>query len=174
MSFSTRIHTILLPQNLPPGVFRFGIDHYIAHRLPSPMLRLKIHKDQTRSRKFALMAFITRLLALMPYHLYIVLLGLACYVNTLNNGFVFDDSAYLTSALVRNPDIGELLRSNWLGLDIYRPLTLLSLGLDFSLYQETPRGYHLSNLVLPRVTRPRARPRARPRPRAAPACEIDS
>ena len=94
------------------------------------------------------MAFITRLLALMPYHLYIVLLGLACYVNTLNNGFVFDDSAYLTSALVRNPDIGELLRSNWLGLDIYRPLTLLSLGLDFSLYQETPRGYHLSNLVL--------------------------
>ncbi len=94
------------------------------------------------------MGFIARLLAVIPYHLYIALLGLVCYANTLGNGFVFDDSAYLTSALVRNPAIGDLLLTNWLGLDIYRPLTLLSLGLDFSLYQETPLGYHLSNLVL--------------------------
>ena len=93
------------------------------------------------------MGFLTRLLAVIPYRLYIALLGLVCYANALGNGFVFDDSAYLTSALVRNPDIGELLRSNWLGLDIYRPLTLLSLGLDFSLYQETPRGYHLLSLI---------------------------
>ena len=94
------------------------------------------------------MGFITRLPAAIPHPVYIALLGLVCYANTLGNGFVFDDSAYLTSALVRDPAIGDLLRSNWLGLDIYRPLTLLSLGFDFFLFGENPLGYHLSNLVL--------------------------
>ena len=64
------------------------------------------------------MGFIARLLAVIPHHLYIALLGLVCYANTLGNGFVFDDSAYLTSALVRNPAIGELLRTNKLLVEL--------------------------------------------------------
>ena len=94
------------------------------------------------------MGFIARCSAAIPHPIYIVLLGLVCYANTLGNGFVFDDSAYLASALVRDMAIGDLMRSNWLGLDIYRPLTLFSLGFDFFLFEDNPLGYHLSNLVL--------------------------
>ena len=78
----------------------------------------------------------------------IVLLGLGCYANTLGNGFVFDDSAYLASAMVRELEIGEIFAANWLGLDIYRPLALLSLGCDFLLYGEAPMGFHLTNALL--------------------------
>jgi tetratricopeptide (TPR) repeat protein len=78
----------------------------------------------------------------------ICLLGLLCYANTAGNGFVFDDSAYLVSPLVRNLAVLDILGTNWLGLDIYRPLTLLSLALDFRLFAEEPFGYHLTNLLL--------------------------
>ena len=78
----------------------------------------------------------------------IVLLGLVCYANALGNGFVFDDSAYITSAPVRDLAIGEILGANWLGLDIFRPLTLLSLGCDFLLYGQSPMGFHLTNTLL--------------------------
>lgn len=94
------------------------------------------------------MGFIARFFAAIPNPIYIGLLGLVCYANTLGNGFVFDDSAYLASAPVRDLAIGEAFRTNWLGLDIYRPITLLSLGFDFLLFQENPLGYHLTNLVL--------------------------
>ena len=66
----------------------------------------------------------------------------------MGNGFVFDDSAYLASPLVRNLAVLDILGTNWLGLDIYRPLTLLSLALDFRLFAEEPFGYHLTNLLL--------------------------
>lgn len=78
----------------------------------------------------------------------IVLLGLGCYANALGNGFVFDDSAYLASAMVRQLAIGEIFAANWMGLDIYRPLALLSLGCDFLLYGEAPMGFHLTNVLL--------------------------
>ena len=35
-----------------------------------------------------------------------------------------------------------------MGLELYRPLTLLSLGLDFQLFGEAPWGYHLTNVLL--------------------------
>ena len=78
----------------------------------------------------------------------IVLLGLCCYANTLGNGFVFDDSAYLASAMVRQLAIGEIFAANWMGLDISRPLALLSLGCDFLLYGRSPKGFHLTNTLL--------------------------
>ena len=78
----------------------------------------------------------------------IAALALACYANTLGNGFVFDDSAYLASDAVRKLAVGDIFCSNWLGLDLYRPLTLLSLGLDFQFFGEAPWGYHLTNVLL--------------------------
>lgn len=82
------------------------------------------------------------------HHIYIAALALACYANTLGNGFVFDDSAYLASEAVRALALSELFGSSWLGLELYRPLTLLSLGLDFQLFGEAPWGYHLTNVLL--------------------------
>ena len=79
---------------------------------------------------------------------YIAALALACYANTLGNGFVFDDSAYLASDAVRSLALGELFGASWMGLAWYRPLTLLSLGLDFQLFGEVPWGYHLTNVLL--------------------------
>ena len=79
---------------------------------------------------------------------YIAALALACYANTLGNGFVFDDSAYLASDAVRTLALGELFGASWMGLAWYRPLTLLSLGLDFQLFGEVPWGYHLTNVLL--------------------------
>ena len=85
----------------------------------------------------------------MTSHLiYIAAFALACYANTLGNGFVFDDSAYLASDAVRKLVVGDIFCSNWLGLELYRPLTLLSLGFDFQLFGEAPWGYHLTNVLL--------------------------
>lgn len=78
----------------------------------------------------------------------IAALALVCYANTLGNGFVFDDSAYLASDAVRTLALGELFGASWMGLELYRPLTLLSLGLDFQLFGEAPWGYHLTNVLL--------------------------
>ena len=78
----------------------------------------------------------------------IVLAGVLCYLNALGSGFVFDDSAYLSSPLVRQfRPLATFLQSG-IHPDLYRPLTLLSLAWDFHCYGDQPLGYHLSNLLL--------------------------
>lgn len=86
----------------------------------------------------------------MPFRnqLYVVLAGALCYANALGNGFVFDDAAYIGSPLVRQFDPLAAFGESWIRPDLYRPLTLLSLGLDFRLYGEQPFGYHLSSVLL--------------------------
>ena len=77
----------------------------------------------------------------------IVLAGALCYLNALGNGFVFDDSAYLSSPLVRQfRPLAAFLQST-IHPDLYRPLTLLSLACDFHYYGDQPLGYHLSSLL---------------------------
>lgn len=77
----------------------------------------------------------------------IVLAGALCYLNALGNGFVFDDSAYLSSPLVRQfRPLAAFLQSS-IHPDLYRPLTLLSLAWDFHYYGDQPLGYHLSSLL---------------------------
>ena len=85
---------------------------------------------------------------LTSHLIYITALALACYANTLGNGFVFDDSAYLASDAVRELALGELFGASWMRLELYRPLTLLSLSFDFQLFGEAPWGYHLTNVLL--------------------------
>ncbi len=78
----------------------------------------------------------------------IVLAGALCYLNALGNGFVFDDSAYLSSPLVHQFRPLDAFLQSSIHPDLYRPLTLLSLACDFYWYGDQPLGYHLSSLFL--------------------------
>ena len=78
----------------------------------------------------------------------IVLAGALCYLNALGNGFVFDDSAYLSSPLVHQFRPLDAFLQSSIHPDLYRPLTLLSLACDFRCYGDQPLGYHLSSLLL--------------------------
>ncbi len=78
----------------------------------------------------------------------IVLAGALCYLNALGNGFVFDDSAYLSSPLVHQFRPLDAFLQSSIHPDLYRPLTLLSLACDFYWYGDQPLGYHLSSLLL--------------------------
>ena len=78
----------------------------------------------------------------------LVLAGALCYLNALGNGFVFDDSAYLSSPLVHQFRPLDAFLQSSIHPDLYRPLTLLSLACDFRCYGDQPLGYHLSSLLL--------------------------
>ena len=41
-----------------------------------------------------------------------------CYASSLHNGFVFDDSAYLTSPVVLRFGLADAFLQNWLQLDM--------------------------------------------------------
>ena len=88
----------------------------------------------------------------------LVLACLACYINCLGCGFVFDD----TSAIRDNKDIlpssplANIFHNDFWGIPMskeqshksYRPLCVLSFRLNYSLHGLEPLGYHLLNLIL--------------------------
>ena len=76
------------------------------------------------------------------------LLTCLVYAGSLSNGFVFDDSAYLGSPAVRDFDLRGLVLDNWAGLDLYRPLALVSIAADHALWGGKAAGFHLTNVVL--------------------------
>jgi protein O-mannosyl-transferase len=76
---------------------------------------------------------------------------LGAFAPALDNQFTnWDDSGYVTdNTLIRDttlPGIRTMFSSFVEGN--YHPLTMLSLGVDYRLYQLDPRGYHLTNVVL--------------------------
>lgn len=92
-----------------------------------------------------------------------VVLALACYANSLSNGFVYDDN----SVIVANPRITSLtnFRDIWLrdwwfdqslrpelqapGRDrLYRPLTMYSFAVNYAIGGLRPFGYHVFNVLL--------------------------
>ena len=70
------------------------------------------------------------------------------YLNTLTNGFVFDDPHLVAiDSAVRNPSslFPKVAKGTWwLG---HRPLRTASYALDYALFGRDPLGFHLSNLV---------------------------
>jgi protein O-mannosyl-transferase len=82
----------------------------------------------------------------------IALLGLATNARSLGNRFVYDDLMIVTT----NPHfatLGSLLRSLdepywYISLNLYRPLTTLSLGLDWLIGGGSPVIFHAENLLL--------------------------
>lgn len=72
-----------------------------------------------------------------------------CFSPALENGFVYDDKLNFES----NPHYRGLSGSNlaWMFTETkghYIPVTWLTLGLDFLLWEMNPWGYHLTNLLL--------------------------
>ncbi|MBI2069687.1 MAG: tetratricopeptide repeat protein [Elusimicrobia bacterium] len=85
--------------------------------------------------------------------LFVFGVGLAVYLNTLGNDFVYDD----IRAIVNNPAIcdwrgipGLFFQSYWSSSAeaIYRPLTVISFALNYALFGLTPWSFHLVNVVI--------------------------
>lgn len=83
------------------------------------------------------------------------IIAVFAFLNTLSNGFVFDDDLFI----VKSPFIqdwrnlfslftSDYLRHSWENLDVNRPVMVISLIFDFSVWKLNPLGYHLTNLVL--------------------------
>lgn len=68
----------------------------------------------------------------------------ACFLNSLGNGFVFDDkSLILENALLRSlANLPRLLTAS------YRPLRDITHAIDFALWGENAAGFHLMNIVI--------------------------
>lgn len=87
-------------------------------------------------------------------YLLVALLALSVYLNTIGHGFVFDDNGFIVkNTFIQNSRIVdifsyEFLRHSWEDLDVNRPLMVISLMLDFSVWQLNPTGYHFTNLIL--------------------------
>lgn len=82
----------------------------------------------------------------------------AIYFNSLNNGFVGDDIAFVqknvsirdlgnTPAFFYSPKTLAANDSEW-GTIIYRPLRTLSYAMDYSIFGLNPWGFHLTSTVL--------------------------
>lgn len=83
----------------------------------------------------------------------IILIAILCiYTKVLNFDFIstWDDDVYV----INNKIIKEISKDNIKSIfqsdtgANYHPLTLLSLALDYQLYELDSRGYHLSNVIL--------------------------
>ena len=78
----------------------------------------------------------------------LVAVGLAVYLPSLRNGFVWDDDSFLTkNALIKAPDG---LARFWFTTQAtdYWPVTSTSLWLEWRLWGLHPAGYHVTNLAL--------------------------
>ena len=82
----------------------------------------------------------------------IALVVFLCFMPTLNCGFVnWDDNVnYTENPNYRGLSLRHLL---WMFTDsfdsgLYMPLTWLTLGIDYVLWEMNPAGYHLTNLLL--------------------------
>lgn len=88
-------------------------------------------------------------------YLIVALLAITVYLNTLGHGFVFDDRKFIVfntfiqdwRSLFRIFTYDYLMHT-WDDLDVNRPLMVISLILDYSIWKLNPMGYHLTNLVL--------------------------
>ena len=76
-----------------------------------------------------------------------------CYANSLANDFILDDHQIIATNLVIRTitPIRDLLTPYWGDKSqsgIYRPLTILSLSIDYFIWKTWPPGYRLFNLLL--------------------------
>lgn len=75
------------------------------------------------------------------------------YANSFPGFFILDDYAIVKdNPLVHDPELSTIFRSDYWGRfansGLYRPLTILSLGLNRLLFGPTPFGFHLVNVLL--------------------------
>lgn len=88
-------------------------------------------------------------------YLIAALFAIIVYLNTLGHGFVFDDRKFIVlntfiqdwHSLFRIFTYDYLMHI-WEDLDVNRPLMVISLISDYSIWKLNPMGYHFTNLVL--------------------------
>ena len=90
--------------------------------------------------------------------LFVIFSSLAIYTNSLSGDFIWDD----IEQIVENPaikdignipsfftsDLWRLISNPTIGSYYYRPFFLLSLAVDYNLWELNPFGYHITNLIL--------------------------
>jgi len=86
-------------------------------------------------------------------YLLLVVVSALPYLNTLGNGFVFDDNLLIT---VHIQDVTTpwrfLMKLPWGGAPNFRPIQTLSYAIDFAIGGTAPTVYHLSNLLYHTMT----------------------
>ncbi|MFT5369250.1 MAG: hypothetical protein ACI8V2_004225 [Candidatus Latescibacterota bacterium] len=85
--------------------------------------------------------------------LWVLVVPLLVYANSLGNGFSFDDHAIVEdNSSVLTLDIGHIFSvpywPNREHAGLYRPLTTLSLALNYAVHGFDPFGYHVVNVLL--------------------------
>lgn len=83
----------------------------------------------------------------------ITIFSLAIYVNTLQNGFVYDDrDTIVNNTLIKDfSNVARLFSKDYFDLSgetTYRPVVTLTYFTDYELYGANPWGYHLTNILL--------------------------
>lgn len=74
----------------------------------------------------------------------IVLVVLACFANSLANGFVFDDH----QQVLENKLLRSIANAPQILFSSYRPLRNMSYAVDFALWGERAFGFHLTNILI--------------------------
>ncbi|HOX28575.1 MAG TPA: hypothetical protein PLQ76_05405, partial [bacterium] len=79
-----------------------------------------------------------------------VLLAAACYLNTLQNGFVYDDRfIVVNSPIITDLSLAGVFRIfGYISPNHYLPVRYLSYAVDYSLWGLNPFGFHFTNVVL--------------------------
>ena len=90
--------------------------------------------------------------------LVVIFSSLAVYINSLSGDFIWDDIEQIADNPVikdiRNipsfftSDLWRLISNPTIGSYYYRPFFLLSLAVDYNLWELNPFGYHITNLIL--------------------------
>lgn len=83
----------------------------------------------------------------------LIIFSLSIYINTLKNGFVYDDGQTIVSnIMIRNLDnLPQLFKKDYslrAGEKSYRPVVTFSYFLDYAFFNLTPWGFHLTNILL--------------------------
>lgn len=76
--------------------------------------------------------------------LFLAFVGVACYINTLNNTFVFDDTTFIQKNLSLTTLNPKLL---WNSAP-RRIVAMYSFGLNYKFGKLNPIGYHLTNIII--------------------------
>ncbi|MDP8235566.1 MAG: tetratricopeptide repeat protein [Candidatus Erginobacter occultus] len=85
--------------------------------------------------------------------LLLLLVGTGVYLNSLDNGFVYDDLVTVEeNFFIRDwSNLGKFFSRDYYARSeeySFRPLVTLTYFSDWALFREDPRGYHLTNLLL--------------------------
>ena len=92
--------------------------------------------------------------------LVVVILAIVPYLNTIRNGFALDDIDIVQqNQLIRDlGNVGRMFSTDywggavapgaWHDPGLYRPLTVTTFALDYSLWKDEPAGYHATNVAV--------------------------